>query len=137
MVFDHRPPLALRDVGDDPNDPDRLAAICRACDARKTPSDLARIAKAKRQASLHNDHAERMSYRVCGRAAPSRKEWRAMTRLLDGGGRRDVEPPRPQERGAVDRVSPEANGSSLPEAHCNSADDLPWQSRLPRGSGTR
>lgn len=32
FVFDHRPPLALREAGDDANDPDRLAAICWHCD---------------------------------------------------------------------------------------------------------
>ena len=35
FVFDHRPPLALRDEADDPNDPDRLAAICWACDEQR------------------------------------------------------------------------------------------------------
>ena len=37
FIFDHRPPLALRDEADDPNDPDRLAAICWTCDEQKTP----------------------------------------------------------------------------------------------------
>src|SRR5215211_7885055 len=40
FIFDHRPPLALRDEADDPNDPDRLAAICWTCDEQKTPKDL-------------------------------------------------------------------------------------------------
>ena len=40
FVFDHRPPLAMRDEGDEANDPDRLAAICWTCDEQKTPKDL-------------------------------------------------------------------------------------------------
>jgi 5-methylcytosine-specific restriction endonuclease McrA len=48
MVFDHRPPLALRDVAADPNDPDLLAAICRPCNTSKTARDLRAIAHAKR-----------------------------------------------------------------------------------------
>ena len=49
-VFDHRPPLALRDVGDNPNDPNRLAAICHPCNKRKTVRDLRAIARARRLA---------------------------------------------------------------------------------------
>ena len=60
IVFDHRPPLALREQGDDANDPDRLAAICRTCDKQKTPRDLKQIAKAKRLALDHQDFVERM-----------------------------------------------------------------------------
>jgi hypothetical protein len=48
FVFDHRPPLALRDVSDDANDPERLAAICSKCDGWKTPRDLRDIAQARR-----------------------------------------------------------------------------------------
>jgi 5-methylcytosine-specific restriction endonuclease McrA len=48
FVFDHRPPLALRDEADEVNDPNRLAAICWACNEQKTPRDLKQIAKAKR-----------------------------------------------------------------------------------------
>jgi hypothetical protein len=40
FVFDHRPPLALRDHDDEPNDPARLAAICWTCDEQKTPRDM-------------------------------------------------------------------------------------------------
>src|SRR5918997_60859 len=47
FVFDHRPPLALRDKHEEANDPERLAAICLACDERKTPQDLKEIAKTK------------------------------------------------------------------------------------------
>ena len=59
FVFDHRPPLALRDAADDANDPDRLAAICWACDEQKTPKDLKAIAKAKRLADEHQDFIDR------------------------------------------------------------------------------
>jgi hypothetical protein len=48
IVFDHRPPLALRDVEADPNDPDLVAAICRPCNTSKTARDLRAIAQAKR-----------------------------------------------------------------------------------------
>src|SRR3954454_20533671 len=44
FVFDHRPPLALREQADDPNDPERLAAICWICDQQKTSKDLKEIA---------------------------------------------------------------------------------------------
>ena len=50
FVFDHRPPLALRDVDANPNDPTLLAAICRPCNKRKTASDLRAIARARRAA---------------------------------------------------------------------------------------
>ena len=52
FVFDHRPPLALRDVDANPNDPALLAAICRPCNKRKTASDLRAIARARRLAPL-------------------------------------------------------------------------------------
>jgi 5-methylcytosine-specific restriction endonuclease McrA len=45
FVFDHRPPLALRNEDEDPNEPDRLAAICWACNERKTPQ-ASRISRA-------------------------------------------------------------------------------------------
>src|SRR5215203_3423849 len=59
FVFDHRPPLALRDEADDPNDPDRLAAICWTCDEQKTPRDIKEIARTKRLAEKHQDFLER------------------------------------------------------------------------------
>jgi len=48
FVFDHRPPLAMRDVSADANDPDLIAAICTNCNKRKTPRDLEEIAHARR-----------------------------------------------------------------------------------------
>jgi hypothetical protein len=48
FVFDHRPPLALREAYDDANDPERLAAICLSCNGWKTRRDLRDIAQAKR-----------------------------------------------------------------------------------------
>lgn len=47
-VFDHRPPLALRDVSADANDPALLAVICTSCDAHKTRRDLREIALIRR-----------------------------------------------------------------------------------------
>jgi hypothetical protein len=58
--FDHRPPLALRDVGDNPNDPKRLAAICHPCNKRKTVRDLRAIARARR-AARSTSYAEPMA----------------------------------------------------------------------------
>ncbi|MBM0203749.1 hypothetical protein JNW90_11980 [Micromonospora sp. STR1s_5] len=75
VVFDHRPPIALREPGDDVNDPDRIAAICLECDRRKTPRDLREIAKAKRIATVHQEHLARKSEKVPGRKLPSRREW--------------------------------------------------------------
>ena len=65
FVFDHRPPLALRDEADDPNDPDRLAAICWTCDEQKTPKDLKAIARSetprRRASGLHRAPARKGS----------------------------------------------------------------------------
>jgi hypothetical protein len=47
FVFDHRPPLTLREVSDDANDPERLAAICSKFDDWKIPRDLRDIAQAR------------------------------------------------------------------------------------------
>jgi hypothetical protein len=55
-VFDHRPPLALRDVGDNPNDPNLLAAICHPCNKRKTVRDLRAIARARRAARFASNN---------------------------------------------------------------------------------
>src|ERR1700720_3269060 len=60
IVFDHRPPLALRSKGDNANDPDRLVAICTVCNRRKTPRDIKDIARAKRLALTQQDFVERM-----------------------------------------------------------------------------
>ena len=78
FVFDHRPPLALRDAADDPNDPDRLAAICWTCNEQKTPRDLREIARAKRLAKKHQEHLERQRAKVPGRRLPTRKQWRQL-----------------------------------------------------------
>jgi hypothetical protein len=61
IVFDHRPPLALRAKGDNANDPDRLVAICTVCDRRKTPRDIKDIARGQavgiQSARLRRSHA--------------------------------------------------------------------------------
>jgi len=82
FVFDHRPPLALRDEADDPNDPDSLAAICWTCNERKTPRDLKDIARAKRLADKHQDFIERQREKVPGRRVPTRREWARLSRQL-------------------------------------------------------
>ncbi len=71
FVFDHRPPLALRDADDDPNDPERLAAICKSCDKHKTAADLREIARVKRRGFTYNQLLERERIRVAGRGAPA------------------------------------------------------------------
>ena len=60
IVFDHRPPLALRGEGENANDPDRLVAVCRTCNQRKTPRDVREIARTKRLALDHQDFINRM-----------------------------------------------------------------------------
>ena len=82
IVFDHRPPLALRVEGDDANDPDRIAAICRSCDQHKTPRDLRQIARTKRIARHHQDFLDRMRDKVPGRPVPSRSQWRKLARRI-------------------------------------------------------
>src|ERR671916_1331836 len=64
FVFDHRPPLALRDADADANDPDRLAAICWTCNEQKTPRDLKAIAKTHRLAAAHQEHLSRQSTKM-------------------------------------------------------------------------
>ena len=89
IVFDHRPPLALRTKGDNANDPDRLVAICTVCDRRKTPRDIKDIARAKRLAFNQQDFADRMRDKVlvgrCPRGANG-KDWCAASKdlLVDG-----------------------------------------------------
>jgi hypothetical protein len=85
IVFDHRPPLALRGQDDDANDPERLAAICRTCDQRKTPRDLKDIAKTKRLALDHQDFVGRMRDKVPGRPVPSKGQWRKMKEKMKKG----------------------------------------------------
>src|SRR5215204_26029 len=78
FVFDHRPPLALRDQAEDPNDPVKLAAICWTCDQQKTPRDLKEIARSKRLAEAHQSFLERQRAKVPGRPVPSRRKWMEM-----------------------------------------------------------
>ena len=85
IVFDHRPPLALRDPGEDPNDPDRLAAICVRCDRLKTSRDLAEIARTKRLAVHEAEYQARMAAKVCGRPRLSRRAERELRRYLGEG----------------------------------------------------
>jgi hypothetical protein len=82
FVFDHRPPLALRDATEDANDPGRLAAICWQCDQEKTPKDLAEIARAKRLADKHQDFLARQRDKVPGRRTPTRKELQRVQKFL-------------------------------------------------------
>ena len=82
VVFDHRPPLALREPGDDPNDPDRIAAICLRCDRLKTARDLSEIAKTKRLAREEAAHRARMAEKVCGRPRLSRRAEYGLARFL-------------------------------------------------------
>jgi uncharacterized short protein YbdD (DUF466 family) len=82
IVFDHRPPLALRGQDDDANNPERLAAICTPCHQRKTPRDLKDIAKAKRLASDHQDFVERMRDKIPGRPVPSKGQWQKMKKKM-------------------------------------------------------
>jgi hypothetical protein len=82
IVFDHRPPLALRTEGGDANDPDRIVAICRTCDQQKTPRDLREIARTKRIARNHQDFLDRIRDKVPGRPAPSKSQWRKLVRRI-------------------------------------------------------
>ena len=78
LVFDHRPPLALRADTENANDPDRLVAICRTCDQQKTPRDMREIARTKRLALDHQDFVDRMRDKVPGRPVPSKSQWRKL-----------------------------------------------------------
>jgi cytochrome c553 len=91
IVFDHRPPIRLRDASDDVSDPDRLAAICWTCHERKTPKDLRSIAKAKRIAEKHQDFLERQADKVPGRCVPSRKERQQIERMIGMQPRRGLD----------------------------------------------
>lgn len=101
IVFDHRPPLAIREPHEDANDPGRLAAICRACDERKTPRDLREIAKTKRLAERHQEFVSRRQDKVPGRRVPSAKQWRQVQEVL--GAERSVHEPTPQSETAPAR----------------------------------
>ena len=80
FVFDHRPPLGIREQHEDANDPERLAAICWTCNEQKTPRDLKEIARAKRLAEKHQDYLDRQRVKVPGRRLPSRRQWAHMQR---------------------------------------------------------
>jgi 5-methylcytosine-specific restriction endonuclease McrA len=82
FVFDHRPPLALRAEDADANDPERLAAICWACDQQKTPRDLKEIARNDRVARKHQAFLERQREKQPGRPLPSPNQWRALKRFV-------------------------------------------------------
>jgi hypothetical protein len=82
IIFDHRPPLALRAEGTDANDPDRLVAICVVCNDQKTPRDIREIARARRLAIGHQDFISRMADKVPGRPVPSRTQRRKLDRAL-------------------------------------------------------
>jgi 5-methylcytosine-specific restriction endonuclease McrA len=75
FVFDHRPPLALREPHEDVNDPDRLAAICWRCNEQKTPTDLKEIARARRLERDHVDFRARQREKLPGRRLPSPRQW--------------------------------------------------------------
>ena len=83
IVFDHRPPLALRGEGENANDPDRLVAVCRTCDQRKTPRDAREIARTKRLALDHQDFINRMCDKVPGRPVPSKSQWNKLVRSIE------------------------------------------------------
>jgi 5-methylcytosine-specific restriction endonuclease McrA len=82
IELDHRPPIALREPGDDLNDPDRLAAICTRCHARKTARDLKLIAKAKRLADAYQNHQTKLAEKVPGRGATSRAQDRRLAEWI-------------------------------------------------------
>jgi hypothetical protein len=83
IVFDHRPPLALRAEGENANDPDRLVAICRICDQQKTPRDSREITRTKRLALDHQDFINRMRDKVPGRSVPSKSQWKKLVRSIE------------------------------------------------------
>jgi hypothetical protein len=70
FVFDHRPPLALRDHDDEPNDPAGLTGICWTSDQQKTPRNLKEIAKANGLAKDHQDFLDRQRDKVPGLRSP-------------------------------------------------------------------
>jgi 5-methylcytosine-specific restriction endonuclease McrA len=77
LIYDHRPPLALRPVSADPNAPELLAAICTACDRHKTPKDLREIALAKREERRLLRYPRRYSREVTFDVSPlpGRSDW--------------------------------------------------------------
>ena len=75
-------PRPARRTEADANDPERLAAICRRCDERKTPQDLKAIARTKRLAFDHQDFLARQRSKVPGRRAPSRRQVEQLERSI-------------------------------------------------------
>src|SRR4051794_26469185 len=104
FVFDHRPPLALREKADDANDPERLAAICWTCDQQKTPKDLKEIAKAKRLADKHQDFVARQQEKVPGRRVPSRKQRLALARAMERARQLETQSVREEMEGSDGRA---------------------------------
>jgi hypothetical protein len=82
IIFDHRPPLALRAEAEDANDPDGLVAICVVCNHQKTPRDIREIAHTKRLALDHQEFIERVADKVPGRPAPSKAQWKQLNRKI-------------------------------------------------------
>jgi 5-methylcytosine-specific restriction endonuclease McrA len=82
LIYGHRPPLALRDPDEDPNDPNGVVAICTVCDQRKTPRDLREIARTKRLATAHQEFVAGQAGKVPGRPIPTRKQRQELAREL-------------------------------------------------------
>jgi hypothetical protein len=78
IVFDHRPPLALRADSEDANDSDRLVAICSVGNGQKTPRDIREIARTKRLAINHQDFISGMVDKQPGRPVPSKAQWKKL-----------------------------------------------------------
>jgi 5-methylcytosine-specific restriction endonuclease McrA len=83
FIFDHRPPLALRDSGVDRNDPERLVEIGRPCHEQKDTAGP--------EAHLENNASRRGSPgllrqrdKVPGRPVPTRKQARKLVRAFRG-----------------------------------------------------
>ena len=123
IVFDHRPPLALRGEGENANDPDRLVAVCRTCDQRKTPRDAREIARTKRLALDHQDFINRMCDKVPGRPVPSRvngTNWCAASKTARSNShlRHDAARAQPGRRRLITSGDPEVAGALLPNVGC-------------------
>ena len=93
FVFDHRPPLAIRDKAEEANDPERIAAICWSCNEQKTPKDLKEIAKTKRIAEKHQTFLARQAEKQPGRRLPTPAQERSLQRSLSHSLRRKERAP--------------------------------------------
>ena len=82
IIFDHRPPLALRAKGDNATTPTGWLRFVPVCDQRKTPRDIKDIARAKRLALTQQEFVERMREKVPGRPVPSKRQWRKLVRSI-------------------------------------------------------